>query len=92
MKMRMKAGGIISVVMQAGNHAGQGAAIGGGMLEEFFDGGIEALAQQAEEFAIVLETEAQHFGNGHDILADGEIGEDFLVDVLGEQQGALLAA
>jgi len=38
--------------------------------------------------AVVLEAEAQHFGNGDDVLADGEIAEDLLVDVLGKEQGA----
>jgi hypothetical protein len=33
-----------------------------------------------------------HFGDGHDALADGAIAQDFLVDVFGKQQGALLMA
>ena len=76
--------------LQGGDHAGEGAAIRGGILEELLDGGVEALAQQAEELAIVLEAEPQHFGNGDDVLADGEVAQDLLVDVLGEEQGALL--
>ena len=92
MKMRMKPGGIITVALQGGDHAGEGAAIPGGILEEILDGGVEALAQQAEEPAVVLEAQAQHLGNGDDILADGEIAQDLLVDMLGKEQGALLMA
>jgi hypothetical protein len=63
MKMRMKAGGIISVGLQGGDHAGDRAAIAGGILEQLLDGGVEALAQEAEELAVLLEAVAQHFGN-----------------------------
>jgi len=39
-----------------------------------------------------LETEAEHLGDGDDILADGNWAQDPLLDVLGKQQGALLVA
>jgi len=39
-----------------------------------------------------LETEAEHLGDGDDILADGNCAQDLLLDVLGKQQGALLVA
>ena len=91
-QMGMKAGGVINLALQGGDHAGEGAAIAGGILEELLDGGVEALAQQAEQLAVVLEAETQHFGNGDDVLADGVIAQDFLVDMLGKKQGALLMA
>ena len=59
-EMGMKPGGIVTIALQRGDHAGDGAAIAGGLLEEFLDGGIKAPAQQAEEPAVVLEAEAQH--------------------------------
>jgi hypothetical protein len=92
MKVGMKPGGIITVALQRGDHAGEGAAITGGILEELLDGGVEALAQQAEELAVVLEAEAEHLGDGDDVLADGEVAQHCFVDVLGEEQGALLVA
>jgi len=61
------------VALQRGDHAGDGAAITGGILEEFLDGGVEALAQKAEQLAAVLEAQPQHLGDGSDVLADGEI-------------------
>ena len=91
-EMRMKARGIVTVALQGGDHAGEGAAVGGGLLEEFLDRGIKAPAQQAEEPAVVLEAEAQHFGDGHDVLADREVSQNLLVDALGKEQGAFLMA
>ena len=91
-EMGMKPGGIITVALQRGDHAGEGAAIAGGILEEFLDGGVEALAQQAEQLAVVLEAQAQHFGDGDDVLADREVAQNLFVDVLGKEQGALLMA
>ena len=78
--------------MQGGDHAGDGAAIADGVLEEILDGGVEALAQQAEELAIILEREAEHLRDGHDVLADGEVAQHLFVDVLGKEQGAFLMA
>jgi hypothetical protein len=91
-QMRMKPAGIVTVALQGGDHAGNGAAVAGGILEEILYGGIEALAQQAEQFAVVLEREAQHFGDSDDVLADGEVAKNLLVDVLGKEQGPLLVA
>jgi hypothetical protein len=48
--------------------------IAGGILEEFLDGGVEALAQKTEQLAVVLEAQAQHLGDGNDVLTDGEVG------------------
>src|SRR3990172_11541099 len=50
-EMGMKPGGIVTIALQRGDHAGDGAAIAGGMLEEFLDRDVEALAQQAEQLA-----------------------------------------
>jgi len=36
--------------------------------------------------------EAQHFGDSDDVLADREIAQDLLVDVLGKEESALLMA
>ena len=88
----MKPGGIVTIALQRGDHAGDGAAIAGGLLEEFLDGGIKAPAQQAEEPAVVLESEAQHFGDGHDLLADREVSQNLFVDALGKEQSAFLMA
>ena len=92
MEVRMKAGGIVTVALQGGDHAGDGAAVTGGILEEFLDGGVEALAQEAEQLAVVLEAKAEHFGDGHDVLAHGEVAQHLFVNVLGKEQGALLMA
>ena len=91
-EMGMKPGGIVTIALQRGDHAGDGAAIAGGLLEEFLDGGIKAPAQQAEEPAVVLEAEAQHFGYGHDLLADREVSQNLFVDALGKEQSAFLMA
>jgi hypothetical protein len=90
--MRMKPAGIIAIALQGGDHAGDGAAVTGGILEEFLDGGVEALAQEAEQLAVVLEAKAEHFGDGHDVLAHGEAAQNLFVNVLGKEQGALLMA
>ena len=91
-QMGMKPGGFVSIGLQGGDHAGQGVALVGGLLEELLDRAIEALAQQAEQLAVVLEAEPEHFGDGHNVLADGEIAQDLLVDMLRKEQGALLMA
>jgi hypothetical protein len=91
-EMGMKAGGIVTVALQRGDHAWEGAAVPGGILEELLDGGVEALAQQAEQLAVVLETQPQHFGDGYDVLADREVSQNLFVDVLGKEQGSLLMA
>ena len=91
-KVRMKPGGFVSIGLQGGDHAGQGVALPGGLLEELLDRGIEALPQQAEQLAVVLEAEPEHFGDGHNVLADGEIAQDLLVDMLRKEQGTLLMA
>jgi len=90
--MGMEARGIVAVALQRSDHAVGAAAVPGDFLEKLFDCGIEALAQEAEELAIVLEAEPEHFGDRHDVLTDGEIAQDILVDMLGKQQGALLMA
>jgi hypothetical protein len=37
-----------------------------------------------------FETEAEHLRDGDDVLPDGNIAQDLLLDVLGKEQGALL--
>jgi hypothetical protein len=90
--MGMKTAGILTVGLQGSDHAGDGAAIAGGILVQLLDAGVETLAQQAEELAVVLEREAEHLRDGDDVLADREVAQDLLVDVLGKEQGALLVA
>ena len=90
--MRMKPSGIITVALEQGDHAGQRAVIARGILQELLDRGVEALAQQAEKLAVILEAQAQHLRNGDDVLADREVAQDLFVDVLGKEQGALLMA
>lgn len=91
-EMGMKACRIVTVALQRGDHAWEGAAVPGGILQEFLDGGVEALAQQAEQLAVVPEAQPQHFGDGYDVLADREVSQNLLVDVLGKEQGSLLMA
>jgi len=66
--------------------------LGRSKQEELLDGVIKTSAQLAQMLAIVLETEAQHLRDRDDVLADGDLAQDLLVDVLGEEQGALLMA
>jgi hypothetical protein len=61
-----------------------------GIQEKLLDGLVIRPAQLPQELAIVLETEAQHLGNGDDMLTDGDFAQNLLLDVLGKQQGALL--
>jgi hypothetical protein len=56
---------------------------------DHLEGRIKALAQDAEKPAVVLETEAEHHGDGHDILTNGQIAQNVSIDVFGKQQGAL---
>jgi hypothetical protein len=42
--------------------------------------------------AVVLETEAQHLGDGRDILTNRQIAQNVSIDVFCKQQGALLVA
>jgi hypothetical protein len=58
-QMGMKPGGIVTVALQRGDHAGNRAAIPGAVLKQFLDGGVEALAQQAQELTVVLEAELE---------------------------------
>jgi len=56
--MGMEPGGFVTIGLQGSDHTREPlAALHGGILEEFLDRGIEALAQQTEELAIVLEAE-----------------------------------
>jgi hypothetical protein len=52
---------IVTMALQGCDHAGQGPALLGGFLEKLLDRGIEALAQEAEQLAVVLEAEPEHF-------------------------------
>jgi hypothetical protein len=92
MKMGMKPSGIIAVALERGDHAGEGAAIACGMLEQFLDGGVETLAQEAEQLAVIFEGQAQHLRDGDDVLAHREVARNLFIDVLGKEQGALLMA
>jgi len=83
---------VLAIGLQGPDHAGERAAFAGCILKELLDGGVETLAQQAEEFAVVLEAQAKHLRNRNHVLADREIAQDLLVHVLGKEQGALLVA
>ena len=79
--------------MQGSDHAGKPlAALYGGILEKFLDGRIKTLAQDAEDLAVVLETEAEHLRDGHDILTNRQIAQNVSIDMFGKQQRALLVA
>ena len=79
--------------MQGSDHAGKPlAALHGGILEKFLDGRIKTLAQDAEELAAVLETEAEHLGDGYDIPTNRQITQNVSIDMFDQQQGALLMA
>jgi hypothetical protein len=45
----------------------------------------KAPAQEAEELAVVLEENAEHFGDGDDVLVDRDFLEHFLLDPLGKE-------
>ena len=66
--------------------------LGRGKQKDLLDGIVKTPAQLAQELAILLETEAQHLGDGDDVLADEDLAQNLLVDVLGKEQGALLMA
>jgi hypothetical protein len=51
---------------------------------------IEALAEQTQELAIVLEIDAEHFGDGNDILALRDLFEQLGLDAFGEGDDPLL--
>jgi hypothetical protein len=91
-KMGMEAGGIVAIGLQGSDHAGEPSAVHGGILEKLLNGRIKALAQNAEKLAVVFETEAEHLGDGHDILTNGPIAQIVSIDMFGKQQGALLVA
>jgi hypothetical protein len=65
--MIMEAGGIVAIGLQGSDHAGESLAVPGDFLEKLLDCGIEALAQEAEELAIVLEAEPEHFEEGFEM-------------------------
>ena len=97
-QVRVETGRIIAEGLDRGDHgrmrlfACRGTSgLGRGGKEDLLDGLVEAPAQLAQELALVLETEAQHLGNGDDILTDGDLAQDLLY-VLGKQQGPLLVA
>ena len=52
--------------------------------------GIEALAEQTQKLAIVLEIDAEHFGDGDDILAVRDLFEQLGLDAFGEGNDPLL--
>jgi hypothetical protein len=60
------------------------------LLEELFECLVKAPAQEAEELAVVLEENAQHFGDGDDVLPYRDSFEDFLLDPLGKENHPLL--
>ncbi len=51
---------------------------------------IEALAEQTQKLALVLEIDAEHFGDGNDILAVRDLFEQLGLDAFGEGDGPLL--
>jgi hypothetical protein len=53
---------------------------------------VRLVAQEAEELAVVLEEDAEHFGDGDDVLADRNFFENFLLDPLGKENDSLLMA
>jgi hypothetical protein len=91
-KMGMEPGGVVTIGLQRSDHAGESPAVRGGFLEKLLDGCKKALAQDADEIAIVLEAEAQHLRDGHDILTNRQIAQNVSIDVFGKQQGALMMA
>ena len=60
--------------------------------EELFESIVEAAAEQAEQFAVVLEIGAEHFGDGDDILAVRDLFEQLRLDAFGEGDDPLLVA
>jgi hypothetical protein len=58
--------------------------------EEFLETCIEALAEQTQKLAIVLEIDAEPFGEGNDILAVRDLFEQLGLDAFGEDDDPLL--
>ena len=99
MKVRVKSSRMVTIGLDRGDHRWKRGRVSRGtsclrrgVEEDLPDRLVEAAAQLPQELVIVLETEAEHLGDGDDILADGNWAQDPLLDVLGKQQGALLVA
>jgi len=92
MQVWMKTPEIVAVGLDGGNHARKGGRCGVGFPEELLEYLVKALAQQSKELAVVLEKDAEHFGNRNDILSDRDFFEDLLLDPLGKENHSLLMA
>ena len=98
-QVRVKAGGIIAIRLNGGDHGWKHRRVSRatwhlhrGIQEDLFDGVVVTAAQLSQEPAIVLEREAEHLGDGDDMLTDGDFAQNVLVDMLGKEQGTLLVA
>lgn len=61
-------------------------------MEELVDGFIEALAQVAQQAAVVFEVDPEHLRDGDDILPMGEFFQQLLLDALCEGNNPFLMA
>ncbi len=58
--MRVNPRRVVPIRLQGLDRAWHEPGIRGGILQQLLDRGIEALAQQAEQLAVVFEAEAEH--------------------------------
>jgi hypothetical protein len=83
---------IAAIGLNGDDYAGDGIRIFGYFPEELGEGFVEALAEQTQELAVVLEIDAEHFGDGNDILAVRDLFEQLGLDAFGESDDSLLMA
>lgn len=90
--MRVEMQQVITIGLNRYDHAGKGLFVRACFAEEVLDCLVKALAKEAEELAVVLEEDAEHFRDSDDVLPDRHFFQDFLLDALGEQNDPLLVA
>ena len=91
-KMRVENNRIAAISLDRYDYPGHGFPILQCLLEKFLQGFVERPAEHAEELALVLKVNAQHFRDGNDILTVRHLFEQFAPDVFGEGDHPLLVA
>jgi len=91
-KMGVENNRIAAICLDGYDYPGQGVPILQCLLEKFLQGFVERPAEQAKELAVVLEVNAQRFGDGNDILTVRHMFEQFATDAFGEGHHPLLVA
>jgi hypothetical protein len=83
---------ISAIGLNGDDDTGDSILVLGCLTEEFPERFVEALAEQAEEFAVMLEINTEHFGDGDDILAVRDLFEKLGLDPFGKGDDPLLVA